>query len=193
MKNPFDSVKRIDKEKKNFDDEQNGINLENILRKRDKRTTVMIRHIPNKYNLNTMLEEINPDFQGKYDVFYLPIDYINSCNLGFAFINFVDPMHVIHFYDSFRGKKWKKYNSEKICDLAYAKFQGKKELISHFEKGSVMNVESEDKKPLILPTPNPLPKVELNVKFLSAFVALYPFALYKIINDKFIVETYYNF
>jgi len=153
----------------------------------------MIRHIPNKYNLQTMLEEINPEFQGKYDVFYLPIDYINSCNLGFAFINFVDPMHVVHFYDCFKGKKWKKYNSEKICDFAYAKFQGKKELINHFEKGSVLNVESDDKKPLILSTPNPLPKVELNIKFLSAFTSLYPFSFYKIVNDKFIVETYYNF
>ena len=50
-----------------------------------------------------------------------------------------------------------------ICELAYAKFQGKKELIAHFERGTVMHFEAEDKKPLILPTPNPLPKIELPI------------------------------
>ncbi len=121
----------------------------------------MIRHIPNKYNLGTMIEDFNLEFKGKFDVFYLPIDYVNNCNLGFAFINFVDSMHILQFYDIFRGKKWRRFNSEKICELAYAKFQGKKELIAHFEKGSVMHFESEEKKPLILATPNPLPAVEI--------------------------------
>lgn len=135
----------------------------------------MIRHIPNKYTLNSMIEEINSEFALKYDVFYLPIDYVNNCNLGFAFINFVDPMHIIQFYDTYRGKKWKRFNSEKvrlsrlikICELAYAKFQGKKDLVNHFQKGSVMNFDSEDKKPIILPQPDPMPKVDIpTVNFL---------------------------
>jgi hypothetical protein len=130
------------------------------LKLKDKRTTVMIRNIPNKYNIASILEEINVEFKGKYDVFYLPIDYLNSCNLGFAFINFVDPMHIVMFFDVFTGKRWKRFNSEKICELTFAKFQGKKELIAHFEKGSIMNVDSDDKKPLILQTPNPKPKIE---------------------------------
>jgi hypothetical protein len=126
----------------------------------------MIRHIPNKYQIKTIIEEINQDFNNKYDLFYLPLDYENKCNLGFAFINFIDPMHVVLFYNNFRGKKWKKFNSEKICDLAYAKFQGKKDLIAHFEKGANMNFESDDKKPIILLNPNPIPKIEMPmVKF----------------------------
>ena len=35
----------------------------------------MIRHIPNKYTSSSILEEINPYFSGKYDFFYMPIDY----------------------------------------------------------------------------------------------------------------------
>jgi hypothetical protein len=131
----------------------------------------MIRHIPNKYNINSLLEEINVEFKDKYDLFYLPVDYNNNCNLGFAFINFVNCIHIISFYEAFNGKKWKRYNSEKvylifnvqICALAYAKYQGKKELIDHFEKGNVMKFETEDKKPLILPTPTQLPKLELPI------------------------------
>lgn len=125
----------------------------------------MIRHIPNKYNIKTMLDEINPEFGGKYDLFYLPIDYQNNCNLGFAFVNFVDPLHIIGFYDMFRAKKWRRFNSDKICELAYAKFQGKKDLIAHFEKGSVMSFDSEEKKPLILETPTPAPLVEVPMVF----------------------------
>lgn len=147
--------------KKHLDDVVNRINLENILRGRDKRTTLMIRHIPNKYNLYTFLEDINMDFNGTYDVFYLPIDYKNNCNLGFAFINFVDPMHIIGFYDAFRGKRWRRFKSDKICELAYAKFQGKEELKTHFLNGSVIKLDSEDKKPIILPTPDPLPAVQI--------------------------------
>lgn len=74
----------------------------------------MIRNIPNKYTIQTLLEEINLEFQNKYDLFYLPLDFNNNCNLGFAFINFVDPNHILSFFDYFRGKKWKKFNSDKV-------------------------------------------------------------------------------
>lgn len=35
----------------------------------------MIRHIPNKYTPSSILEEINQNFRGKYDFFYMPIDH----------------------------------------------------------------------------------------------------------------------
>jgi hypothetical protein len=148
--------------------EQVIIYLTQIIRRKDKRTTIMIRHIPNKYTMTAMLEEIDKDFKGKYDLFYLPLDYNNNCNLGFAFINFVDPMHIVYFYDMFRGNRWQRFNSDKvrilfkkICELVYAKFQGKKDLIAHFEKGNVLNFDSDEKKPLILNTPDELPIIEL--------------------------------
>ena len=45
------------------------INIDNILKGIDTRTTVMIRHIPNKYTYNTLLEEINTICKDKYDFF----------------------------------------------------------------------------------------------------------------------------
>jgi hypothetical protein len=153
----------------------------------------MIRHIPNKYNLQTIIEDINIEFKDKYDLFYLPLDYFNNANLGFAFINFVDSYHIISFFEMFRGKKWRRFNSEKICELAYAKIQGKKELIAHFEKGSVMNFESEDKKPLILPTPSALPRVDIPIKFFNEFIAIYPYANCDICKDRFIINSFYGF
>ena len=160
--------------------EKNIINLLDILQCKDLRTTLMIKNIPNKYTIVSFLEEINEYFKDTYDIFYLPIDYINKCNLGFAFINFVEPLHIILFYELYRGRKWKKFNSEKICELLYAKFQGKKELISHFEKGKVLSFDNEDKRPLILNTPDPLPIINLPFYYLNIFKRLYPKIPYEI-------------
>jgi hypothetical protein len=54
------------------------INLENILIGKDRRTTIMLRNIPNKYTLQNLVDEIvnhNPTFGGKFDYINLPIDY----------------------------------------------------------------------------------------------------------------------
>lgn len=44
---------------------------------------------------------------------------------------------------TFNGKKWEKFNSEKVASLAYARIQGKSALVSHFQNSSLMN---EDKR-----------------------------------------------
>ena len=166
------------------DKEKNIIVLSDILSGNDLRTSLMIKNIPNKYTITSFLEEINYNFKDTYDIFYLPIDYVNKCNLGFAFINFVEPFHIIRFYELYRGKKWKKFNSDKICELVYAKFQGKSKLISHFEKGKVLSFDSEEKRPLILPTPNPLPCINLPYQYLNQLLSLYPNIKYKIQDNK---------
>ena len=36
------------------------------------------------------------------------------------------------FVQAFNGKKWEKFNSEKVASLAYARIQGKAALVTHF-------------------------------------------------------------
>jgi hypothetical protein len=55
----------------------------------DRRTTLMIKNIPNKYTQKMLLATIDESFKGQYDFFYLPIDFKNKCNVGYAFINMV--------------------------------------------------------------------------------------------------------
>ena len=122
----------------------------------------MIRHIPNKYSCKNVLDEINVVCKDKYDFFYLPLDSENNCNLGYSFINFIHPLHIVYFYNIFKSRKWFYYNSYKECDLTYGKYQGKYELTINIEK----NLGKDDKrqKPIILEVKEP-PKIDLFKKY----------------------------
>ncbi|KAG1330496.1 putative protein MEI2-like 2 [Cocos nucifera] len=122
---------------------QYQLDLEKIVSGEDTRTTLMIKNIPNKYTSKMLLAAIDENHKGTYDFLYLPIDFKNKCNVGYAFINMVSPSHIISFYQAFNGKKWEKFNSEKVASLAYARIQGKAALVAHFQNSSLMN---EDKR-----------------------------------------------
>ena len=152
------------------------INLDNILKGIEKRTSVMIRHIPNKYTYKDLLEEINTVCKNKYDFFYLPIDLVNNCNLGYAFINFINPLHIVYFYNIFKSRKWLCFNSQKECDITFAKYQGKNELTYNIEK----NIKNEDRKkmPIIFEVKNP-PNVDLFKKYYEVIKKFRP----ELLND----------
>ncbi|KAK2973841.1 hypothetical protein RJ640_011769 [Escallonia rubra] len=130
------------------------LDIDRILRGDDKRTTLMIKNIPNKYTSKMLLAAIDERHRGSYDFIYLPIDFKNKCNVGYAFINMIDPSLIVPFYQAFNGKKWEKFNSEKVASLAYARIQGKAALIAHFQNSSLMN---EDKRcrPILFHTDGP--------------------------------------
>ncbi|PON41748.1 Splicing factor-like protein [Parasponia andersonii] len=119
------------------------LDLDKIISGEDIRTTLMIKNIPNKYTSKMLLAAIDENHRGTYDFLYLPIDFKNKCNVGYAFINMLSPSHIIPFYEAFNGKKWEKFNSEKVASLAYARIQGKVALVTHFQNSSLMN---EDKR-----------------------------------------------
>ena len=50
-----------------------------------------------------LLKEIVVNFEDKFDFFYLPIDFNNNCNMGYAFINFKQVDDIKHFYNEFNG------------------------------------------------------------------------------------------
>jgi len=74
-------IKESKKEKKKKNQTKNSqqkskeINIVDILTKKDSRTTVMIRHIPNKYTLDDLIYEIDELFFGKYTYINLPLDF----------------------------------------------------------------------------------------------------------------------
>ena len=81
----------------------------------------MIKNIPNKYTQTMLLENIDRYHYLQYDFFYLPIDFKNKCNVGYAFINFITPLYIVQFYINFDSKKWECFNSDKICKIAFGR------------------------------------------------------------------------
>ncbi|XP_016189632.1 protein MEI2-like 4 isoform X2 [Arachis ipaensis] len=141
-------------ETNNADKKQFELDLGRIMQGEDTRTTLMIKNIPNKYTSKMLLAAIDERCRGTYDFLYLPIDFKNKCNVGYAFINMIDAAQIIPFHQTFNGKKWEKFNSEKVASLAYARIQGKASLIAHFQNSSLMN---EDKRcrPILFHTDGP--------------------------------------
>ena len=106
------------------------INLDNIALGKETRTTVMIKNIPIKYDTKILLKELE-HFDGKFNCLYMPYDYSKNGNKGYAFLNFVNPLHILLFYEWFHGKSWLFFESKKICDLYYANYQGIEEIKNH--------------------------------------------------------------
>ncbi|GMN49372.1 hypothetical protein TIFTF001_018531 [Ficus carica] len=106
---------------------QYELDIDRIMRGEDSRTTLMIKNIPNKF------------------VSYKLLNAKDKCK---------ETKTNIHIWQSFNGKKWEKFNSEKVASLAYARIQGKSALIAHFQNSSLMN---EDKRcrPILFNTDGP--------------------------------------
>ena len=110
--------------------EKKELDLEGIARGTDKSTTVMIRNIPIKYTDELLLEALK-EFKGKFNCVYMPFDFTKNGNRGYAFINFIDPLHILYFYEKFNGRTWQFFDSAKICELNSAYFQGINEIQKH--------------------------------------------------------------
>lgn len=126
------------------------LDLENVENGRDARTSLMVRNIPNKYTQQMLLAEFTENGLGPgvIDFFYLPIDFKNRCNRGYAFINFVDFKDILPFHRRYFGKHWSTFNSDKICDITYARIQGKAAMLKRFENSALME-KDEEYKPLV--------------------------------------------
>ena len=97
------------------------LNLAQIALGTDSRTTVMIKNIPNKYTQKMLLERLDGKHTGRYDFLYLPIDLKNNCNVGYAFINMLEPLYVLALHEDLNGRTWERFHSEKICELTYGR------------------------------------------------------------------------
>ncbi|KAK2974181.1 hypothetical protein RJ640_021472 [Escallonia rubra] len=156
-----------------FDKRKYELDVDRVLRKEDNRTTLMIRNIPNKYTSKMLLAAIDEQHRGTYDFIYLPIDFKakdkktiadtlflllirvllsqNKCNMGYAFINMIDPLQIIPFHEVWYNPEhntslWHKAGVEKgdeeidetgevgVGFFGYRTFNGRKWEKFHSEK-----------------------------------------------------------
>ena len=115
----------------------------------DGRTSLMVRNIPNKYTQQMLLAEFTENVMVPVRlIFLLPIDFKNKCNRGYAFVNFVECRDIVPFHRQYFGQNWRVFNSDKICDITYARIQGKANMLKRFENSALMEKE-EEYKPLV--------------------------------------------
>ncbi|KAK6132370.1 hypothetical protein DH2020_033891 [Rehmannia glutinosa] len=109
-------------------------------------TTVMIKNIPNQLRRDFMLKFLDDyckEHSLEYDFLYLPMDFRKKDNLGYAFVNFTTAVMAMKFKKILQNYKWglvydegRIFTSKKICDITWARIQGKKPLIERFQNSS---------------------------------------------------------
>ncbi|KAK0485878.1 RNA recognition motif 2-domain-containing protein [Armillaria novae-zelandiae] len=168
-------------------DEQQGVrnqlDLALIENGGDTRTTVMIKNIPNKMSDRDLLSFIDKVCPRRIDFMYLRMDFKNGCNVGYAFVNFIQVEDLLLFAKKRLGQKWhvprfsdrvlpltfgsprNMFSSEKVLQMSYANYQGKEALVEKFKNSCIMD-EQEAWQPKIfysagpdqgLPEPFPAP------------------------------------
>jgi RNA recognition motif-containing protein len=112
--------------------------------------TLMLRNLPNKITQRRLLERFQT-YMHRIDFFYLPTDFENKCNLGYAFINFRDGAAAEKFVNEFDGTRLIGFRrSQKVLAVQPARVQGLVANIRRFRNSSVMGVLSDEDKPLLL-------------------------------------------
>lgn len=103
-------------------------------------TTVMFRNIPNKYTRDMLVKQLEsePTLQGTYDFVYMPIDFKNQCNVGYAFINFRTTEACESFLGCYHKFDVGKGLSKKVAEVTPARVQGYEENVQRLRNSPVM-------------------------------------------------------
>jgi len=132
-------------------------------------TSVMLRNIPKMYSRNEVRELIDSQgFAGKYDFLYLPMDFKQGTNLGYAFVNLSLTTDAHEFVLHFAGFKGWLMSNEEVCEVSWSnQQQGLDQHIERYRNSPVMHeIVPEEWKPLILaagqvvPFPAPTKKIK---------------------------------
>lgn len=101
------------------------ISLEKIEKGEDKRTSVIIKNIPNSFSKIYIQEMLNGI--GNINYLYLPLDKNTNKNFGFAFINFVNYKSIVNLYKRIKEYKFNsnEFEMNSTMEICYSKIQGK--------------------------------------------------------------------
>jgi len=119
-------------------------------------TTAMLRNIPNKYTQEALYQRLLSGGYGHcVDFLYVPIDFKNRCNFGYAFINFRSVEACDRFAVEFHGSESRVmlpgFQSRKICEVSPARHQGLDENVRRLRDSAVMTELAGLNKPEWMP------------------------------------------
>lgn len=113
-------------------------------------TTAMLRNTPNRYTAEELLAEmIGLGFEGAFDFFYLPIDFITKRNRGFCFVNFVSASRAADFAAAFHGLSLQRYATHKILQVSPALTQGFEANVEQYARKDAQRIQNPWFRPMI--------------------------------------------
>ncbi|KAG8992661.1 hypothetical protein FRB90_000936 [Tulasnella sp. 427] len=124
---------------------RNTVDIDKIANGMDTRTTIMIKNVPSRMTLTDMEAFINKICEREYDFLYLRMDFVTGNNVGYAFVNFIEVSSLLKFLQTYLGKRWNLYSSDKVMYAAYATYQGKAALVTKFQNSSILDREEKVK------------------------------------------------
>lgn len=117
------------------------------------RTTVMLRNLPNNYTRDMVMSLLDSEgYQGKFDFFYLPIDFRSKAGLGYAFVNIAEPSFVEQFWKTFDGYSNWVLPSSKVCQVSWSgPHQGQRSHVERYRNSPILHRSVPDEfKPVVL-------------------------------------------
>lgn len=124
-------------------------------------TTLMIRNVPNLYTQRELVAELGElGLTGTFDFLYAPLDKGTLSNVGYAFVNFVNPewasrcATVLHQHRFRRHRKV----SGRTASVSVAHIQGLEKNLAHYEHTAVNSTKLKQHRPVVLA--NIAPKTE---------------------------------
>lgn len=119
--------------------------LENIKKGIEKRSTIRIKNIPAKFSLKDIENLLNKSLNyydittpndnnfliksRPYDLIYLPPGKKTNNNIGYAFVNLVNPMDILLLYKSLQNQVLDSRKKKRICEISFADVQGRDNMI----------------------------------------------------------------
>ncbi|CAN4115350.1 unnamed protein product [Withania somnifera] len=95
----------------------------------------------------------------EYDFLYLPIDFGTKNNVGYAFVNLTSGCAASEIRKVLKNFKWQNvqtpmgmYSSRKICEVTWARIQGKQHLIKHFSQSKFV-CDTDEYLPVVFSPP----------------------------------------
>ncbi|KAJ5752341.1 meiosis protein MEI2 [Penicillium odoratum] len=121
---------------------------QNILQGQDRRCTVMLKNIPNSQTWDQLKMHLDVTSAGTYDFIYLRMDFEQRLNVGYAFINFENPMKILPFFTARHGTVWPGFTTgrPKVAEVSYATTQTYELLVEKFRNSPVM-LDFPDNRP----------------------------------------------
>ena len=127
FKQLFDELSKKRKKRKS-----KQVNPKNIISGLDKRTSIIIKNIPEGMSSEKFFQMLSSSCSG-IDYYYNPVNIRTRKNLRVAFVNFKDCNQIVPLYMKLLYKMKFRYKDPSIhMEICYSKHQGKNRLIKRF-------------------------------------------------------------